>query len=37
MFIQPATSDNSDSVKGGDTFLSEEGGQDVASDTADSV
>jgi hypothetical protein len=37
VFIQPATSDNSDSVKGGDTFLSEEGGQNVAGDTADSV
>jgi len=37
VFIQPATSNNSDSIKGGHTFLSEEGGQDVASDTADSM
>jgi hypothetical protein len=37
VLIQPATRDHCDSVKAGDACLSEEGGQDVASDTTDSV
>ena len=37
MFVQPATRDHCDSVEASDACLSEEGSQDVASDTTDSV
>ena len=37
VMVEPASVDDTDSVKGGDGRLGEESGQDVSDDTADGV